>query len=187
MFPHRPEPRQENRMTSRTWIALVAGAGLVLACEQQEEATEAAPAVDVAAEEQAIHDLADQYEQAYDAGDADAVIALYTSEASEIAADGTAEPADANVRRILTDLPGSTISIDAERTVVASSGDVAYESGTYTVTAMGPDSQPMPATMRYLVALRKVDGAWKLDFTMSSNPIGAAGGDTTATAETTAP
>src|SRR3990172_5564919 len=109
-------------MLNRTWIALLTLAGLVLACEQQaaetEEATE--PAVRVAAEEQAIRDFADQYEQAYNSGTPDAVIALYTSESSETAADGTAEPHDASVRATMSEAPGSTISIDHERTVVAS-------------------------------------------------------------------
>jgi len=167
-------------MPSRTWIAFLTLAVLALACEQQAEETEemAEPAVDVAAEEQAIRDFADGYEQAYNSGNADAVIALYTGESSEIAADGTAEPHDASVRATMSENPGSTIAIDHERTVVASSGDLAYDMGTYTITVVGPDSQPMPLTMRYLVGLRKVDGAWKLDVTMSSNPIPAP--DTTA-------
>jgi ketosteroid isomerase-like protein len=171
-------------MPSRTWIALLTIAGLALACEQQAGETEetAEPAVDLAAEEQAIRDFADQYEQAYNSGNPDAVIALYTSESSEIAADGTAEPHDASVRATMSESPGSTISIDHERTVVASSGDLAYDMGTFTITAIGPDSQPIPLTMRYLVGLKKVDGAWKLDVTMASNPIGGMtpGVDTTA-------
>ena len=172
-------------MPSRTWIALLSLAGFVLACQPAAEEPDATtePAVDVAAEEQALRDLADQYEQAISSGQADAVIALYTPDAIEIAHDGTAQPAAEAVRTMMGETPaGSTATIAPERTTVASSGDIAYETGTFSLSTIGPDSQPMTMTQRYLVTFKKVDGAWRADVVMGSAPLAEG-----ATAETTTP
>jgi uncharacterized protein (TIGR02246 family) len=148
-----------------------------LACEQQaaEQAATEEAAVDPAAEVDAIHALADSYEQAFNAGDKAAVLALYTPGATEIMADGTTATAAENVEATMGDsATGATISIEPERTEVSEAGDMGYDMGTYTITAPGPDGQTVSQTMRYLVTVKKVDGAWKLDAVMGSAPIEAA-------------
>jgi uncharacterized protein (TIGR02246 family) len=164
-------------------LAAVATLTLLVACQEQatEQGETTEPAVDVAAEEASIRTLGDTYEQAWNAGDVDAVIALYTSDATEIAHDGTTMPASESVRATATANPGSTVSIDPDRTTVAASGDVAYETGTFTITATGPDGQPIAMTQRYLVAFKKVDDTWKADIVMSSAPLAAASAEGTTT------
>ena len=159
------------------FLTLIPAAALVLACQQAatEQAETTEPAVDLAAEEQAIHALADGYEEAFSAGNVDAVLAMYTSDATENSPDGTAAPAADAVRTTMSQTPpGSTFTIEHEKTVISSSGDVAYDMGTFTIAGTGPDGQTFTETHRYLVGLEKVDGAWKLDATMSSMPVGAA-------------
>lgn len=175
-------------MPSRTWIAPLALAAFLFACEQptEETAEMAEPAVDVAAEEQAIRDLADRYEQAYNAADANAVLAMYTSDAIVIQPDGTAEPASTGVPNDMSELPpGATLSIDPESTAIAASGDLAYQTGTSTVTIPSADGTTITSTARYLVTFKKDNAEWKVSAVMLSAPIDAAGGDTEGAAPTT--
>ena len=161
------------------FLTLIPAAALVLACQQAatEQAETTEPAVDLAAEEQAIRAFADSYEEAVAAGNTDAVIGMYTADATTAAHDGTAAPAADAVRTMMASTPpGATFTIDHETIVIASSGDLAYDAGTYTVAGTGPDGQTFTETHRYLVALEKVDGAWKLGATMDSAPVGAAAG-----------
>jgi ketosteroid isomerase-like protein len=58
---------------------------------------------------------------------------------------------------------GATLSIDMEESRVAESGDVAYSSGTSTVTMTGEDGQEMSQTMRWVAGFERVDGQWKVD------------------------
>lgn len=149
----------------------------IVACQQPAERTDQAtePVVDTAAETDSIHRFADRYEQAYNAGDAAALVAMYTEDAIAIV-DGTLEPARDGIRNAMETIPrGTTLSVDHERTVVAASGDVAYDMGTTTVTLPAPGGGATPLTQRYIVALRKVDGEWKLDAVMASAPIGPSG------------
>jgi uncharacterized protein (TIGR02246 family) len=166
-------------MPSRNWIAPFALAAFLFACEQptEETAEVAEPAVDVAAEEQALRDLGDRYEQAYNAGDANAVLAMYTSDAILIAHDGTVEPASTGVPNDLAELPpGATLSIDDENISVAASGDLAYNYGTSTVTIPSADGTTITSSVRFLVTFKKDNAEWKASAVMLSAPIAAAGG-----------
>ena len=51
-----------------------------------------------------------------------------------------------------------------ETTEVSESGDVAYSSGTSTVTVPGAEgAEGMSETMRWVAGFKRVDGAWKID------------------------
>jgi ketosteroid isomerase-like protein len=50
-----------------------------------------------------------------------------------------------------------------EEMQVAESGDVAYGSGTSTVTVTSPDGQETSETMRWVAGFERVDGQWKVD------------------------
>lgn len=156
--------------TSIAWLAVIA----LVACQQRTEETGemTEPAVDVAAESRAIDQLRDHYAEVFNAGDVEGVLATYTSDAVEIAGDGSAQTASSSVRNTMGSAPGARISIDTEKVEVASSGDLAYDRGTYTITSAGPDGQTISQTFRYLVVLKKDGGEWKLAGTMSSAPIG---------------
>lgn len=171
-------------MHLRTWAALLGMASFVLACQQaSEQATTESPesaAVDVAAEEEALHALADQYEQSFAARDANALAGYFTPDAVWIAHDGTrtegAEGLLAQYTAMFESPGAATIDIQPERTVVAESGDVAYEVGSATVTATDPDGQALPPqTTQYLVTFAKGDdGQWKLTSGMDTAPAAEA-------------
>ena len=58
--------------------------------------------------------------------------------------------------------PAFALSFEADRVEVARSGDLAYETGSYTMTMTGPDKKPATEKGHYVVVWRKgADGAWK--------------------------
>jgi uncharacterized protein (TIGR02246 family) len=175
-------------MRIRTLTTLLAAAGLALACEQpaQEtgETTETADTtrqtVDVAAEEEAIRGLADRYETAFGAKDVEALSTMWVDDAVSIQHDGTEFSGTQAIRdSYTTDFEGTStqsFEINPAETVVASSGDVAYEIGTYTVRGTTTDGTPIEQTHRYLVTFRKDGGEWKLAHGMDTAPLAPEGG-----------
>jgi uncharacterized protein (TIGR02246 family) len=172
-------------MSIRTLISLLAVVGLALACEQQpaEETGETMEptktTVDVAAEEQAIHDSVDRYEQAWAAKDIEALSTMYVDDAVWIDNEGTELSGIQELRDEWTQHFANTTIQSAEinptRTIVASSGDIAYEIGSYTVRGTMTDGTVLEETHRYLVTYRKDDGAWKLAYGMATAPLAPEG------------
>ena len=73
--------------------------------------------------------------------------------------------------------PAFALSFAADTVVVARSGDLAYETGNYTMTMTGPDNRPATEQGHYVVVWRKqADGAWKVavDVPVSDPPAGPA-------------
>src|SRR5688500_5971184 len=133
---------EELTMHLRTWAPLLGMAAFMISCEQAtEQAATESPAVDVAAEEQAIHALADRYEQEFAAKNVEAIVGMFTPDAVWIVHDGTRTEGAEGLRAQYTTMFGSpgdaTIDIQPETIIVAASGDVAYSVGTATVTATG--------------------------------------------------
>lgn len=59
--------------------------------------------------------------------------------------------------------PNFALSFQADKVVVARSGDLAYETGTYSLTLSGPDQEPSKEAGNYVVVWRKqADGDWKV-------------------------
>lgn len=164
---------------TRSFLCLLTTMALLVACQQRPPADETAtmeePVVDVAAEVEAINQTADRYEQAIAAKDVEALVAFYTDDAIWIAPDGTPTSGANAFRESLTETtsqPGTVaMEITPDRTVVASSGDLAYTIGTYTVTTTAPDGETVQEGHRYVVGLEKVGGEWKVDFVMESSPL----------------
>ena len=174
-------------MHLRTWAALLGMAAFVISCQQaSEQAATESPAVDVAAEEEALNALADQYETEFAAKNTEAIVGHFTPDAVWIAHDGTRTEGAEALRAQYTTMfesPGdATIEIQPEKTIVAASGDVAYTIGTATVTATGPDGQTMSQTTQHIVTFAKGDdGQWKLTGGMDTAPLApAAEGETEA-------
>ena len=150
---------------------LAAGLALTLAaCEQPaQEAGEMEVTADtmaaVSAEAQ-LDSLRMNYEAAWAARDWTAISGMMTADYQEIGPEGVLDYDQAVA--MMTDsanMPpeGATLSIDMEENQVAESGDVAYSSGTSTVTMTGPDGQEMSETMRWVAGFEMVDGQWKVD------------------------
>lgn len=141
-------------------------------------ALEETPIVDVAAEEAALQALGDSYVQAVAAKDIDTLVNFWTEDVVGIAHDGTTMTGHEAIRASYTEqfsAEGSpSMEIVPERRAVASSGDLAYEIGTYTMTMTGADGAATSSSYRYVVGYQKIDGAWKVDFSMDSAPLPAA-------------
>ena len=183
-------------MRIRSLTICLALAAMALACEQRAveegetvETTE--PAVDVAAEEEALSALADRYEQVFAAKDIDGLTGLWTDDAVWVRHDGTEVSGTQALRDAYTqEFAGTstqTFQVDPAETVVAESGDVAYERGTYTVRATTPDGSTIEETYRYLVTFRKENGEWKLASAMDTAALAAAGETAPDTAAMEAP
>jgi len=129
-----------------------------------------APAVDLAAEEQAVRDASAQWMQAVQAKDWAAAAAVF-------APDGMAFPENqqplvgpAAIQAFweadAAEMPG-TVSWAADNVVVASAGDMALEIGTWTMT-----SDAASDTGKYITVWQKIDGQWKAraDMGVSTQP-----------------
>ncbi|HJR52879.1 MAG TPA: nuclear transport factor 2 family protein [Gemmatimonadota bacterium] len=151
---------------------IVMGLALMLgACEQAGTETgemEEAPADSIAAvdDEAALDELRTSYEDAWEAGDMNAVLGMMTSDYQEIGPEGTMDYDQLSA--MLSDsanMPpaGATLSIETHTMEIAESGDIAYASGVSTVTAPGPDGQEMSESSQWVAGFEKEDGQWKID------------------------
>jgi ketosteroid isomerase-like protein len=144
-------------------LMLVAAACGALAAGCAKPAPEA-PAVDLAAEAQAVRDRSAAWmalAQAKDAAGiasgilATNVVTMYDGVINEGAAAFQAT-AEANIAA----KPNSTISWTTDEVHVAASGDLAYELGTGTDDADGA-GEAAPTTGRYVTVWTKADGTWR--------------------------
>ena len=153
------------------WILILALLASVAACQQQggEEAgtTEETPAVDAATVEQSIRDAADSYEQAALAGDVEGLSSTYADDAIMMPpgmpkAEGIDAVRAAYQQMYAAGNPTSA-SLDSETIVVAESGDVAYEVGTFSFSGPGPDGTEMTDNGKYMAIWKPTaDGTWKI-------------------------
>lgn len=132
--------------------------------EAKEEPKAAAPAVDLAAEEQAIRNRSAEWMNYANAKDA-ATIAndVYASDAIT-AYDGTVRRGTAEIlagaNKDFAARPNSVISWTSDQVRVASSGDLALEIGSLTLDPDGEGKKP--ATRGAFVTVwAKVDGKWR--------------------------
>jgi ketosteroid isomerase-like protein len=152
---------------------LLLGIAVALAaCEQQ--ATETGEMEDTftddtasaASAEAQLDSLRIRYEEAWNAGDMDAIGNMMTSEYQEIGPEGVMNYDQAiAMMSDSANMPpeGATLSIETEVLEVAESGDVAYGAGVSTVTMPGADGQEMSESSRWVAGFKRVDGEWKLD------------------------
>jgi uncharacterized protein (TIGR02246 family) len=127
----------------------------------------AAPAGLSAADEAAVRGVDESWAKAATAGDANAVGALYASDAT-IMAPGMAS-VKGEATKFWSDFFGS-MNVQAELTTatVEGRGDLAFASGTYrmTLTPKKPGAKPYPTEEgKYLEVLKKqADGSWKIAY-----------------------
>ena len=173
-------------MNTRILIVAALAASLLLAgcAKPQEEAKEepAAPAIDLAAEEQAIRTRSAEWMNYANAKDA-ATIAndVYAADAITVF-DGTVRRGTAEIlagaQQDYAARPTGVVSWTSDQVRVASSGDLAVEIGSVTVDPDGDGKAP--ATRGAFVTVwAKTDGKWRA--------IADAGTDNEKTAEAAAP
>ena len=149
-------------MTNRILVlGALAAALLATGCAKQEAA---APAIDLAAEAQAVRDRSAEWMKLAQAKDAAGiaggilatnVVTMYDGVVNESAAAAQATSEANNAAR-----PNSTISWTTDEVHVAASGDLAYELGTSTEDADG-DGEAAPTTGRFVTVWTKADGTWR--------------------------
>lgn len=143
-------------MQRRKLVGLI---GLVIAgCAAPEPA---APPVDVVAEAQAVRDASMAWLAAVQARD-------FAAAAANFAPDGYSFPEhrdplmgpaaiQADFEAQWAKTPSATLSWTVDNVVVAASGDLAMELGSFTFTDAGEEDRG-----KYITVWRKVDGAWKV-------------------------
>jgi uncharacterized protein (TIGR02246 family) len=148
-------------------IALLA---LVLAgCAREGE--EAAQQIEMGAAEMAALTAAfDQvrtaFEQAYETGDATALAGLYTDDGTQLPPLEALRQGKAAIEEAYRLQFGQTASRDIVITALTrgASGDIAYEIGTFTITAqVTGQAEPLREDGKYLVvSMKQADGSWKI-------------------------
>jgi uncharacterized protein (TIGR02246 family) len=151
-------------------IFTMLAAGLLLAgCAKKEEAPPppaepAAPAVDIAAEEQAIRNRSAEWMNFANAKDIASVVKVFSPDVIT-AYDGTVQRGLAEVQagaeRGLKENPNSVIAWSTTGVRVAASGDLAVETGNITIDPDGEGKKPA-TTGVFVTAWEKVDGAWRV-------------------------
>jgi uncharacterized protein (TIGR02246 family) len=146
----------------RTFV-LVAAVALV-ACAQPAPAP--APPPDTrAADEAALRATIKDWAAAAQAKDAARFTSFYTEDAVVMLAgapDISGMPAiREGIGHMMSD-PAFSLSFEPASVVVARSGDLAYETGPYSMTMTGLDKKPARETGHYVAVWRKqADGTWK--------------------------
>lgn len=149
-------------MSTRTLIMMAAAASLLaLGCAKQEAA---APAVDLAAEEQAIRDRSAEWMGYAQAKDVAAMVnGIYTADAITLF-DGTirrgAAEIQAGAEKELVEAPDLQVSWTTTAVKVAASGDLAWETGDVSVDADGA-GEGAAETGSFITVWTKVDGQWR--------------------------
>lgn len=149
-------------MTTRTWVLTALAASLLAAgCAKQEVA---APAVDLAAEAQAVRDRSAAWMQLSQARDVAGVVdGVFTADAVTIS-DGNIRKGTAEIRAEIeaetAAAPNATISWTTNHVHVAASGDLAYELGSF---SFDPDGAGEAAAEEgeFVTVWTKVDGTWR--------------------------
>ena len=144
----------------RAIIALLVTGILLAGCAAKESGS---AAVDVAAEQQAIKDRSAAWMQAVQAKDAGTVAGSFYSKEALVAYDGSIsrgrDAIKVGLENDFASSPETTVSWTSDAVNVASSGDLAYETGTITRDPDGSGPQPA-VTGAFVTVWRKIEGEW---------------------------
>ncbi len=117
-----------------------------------------------AADEKTIRDLDAAWSQAANGKDADKTASFYADDASMLPSNAPIVNGKAQIReswaRFMA-LPGFSIKFGPTKIVVAKSGDLAYDVGTYQSTANDDKGQTIVTVGKYVVNWEKRGGQWK--------------------------
>jgi len=132
-----------------------------------------APAVDTAAEAQAVRDRSAEWLKLAQAKDAAGIASgVYTSDAVTLF-DGTIRHGAAEIQSGMeaetAAMPNATISWTTSDVRVSSSGDMAYETGSWTFDPDGDGEQPADSG-EFVTVWVKVDGAWRAAADAGTSP-----------------
>ena len=154
---------------TRTLLLLSVTALLLPACQVREQpANDAAEAngsaaVDTAADERAIRGHVDHWLRLVKAKDAAGIAELYAEDGAVMPPNAPIGKGRAAIQQTWASMmrtPGFALTFVPEQIVVSSSGDMALDRGTYSLT-FAPDGTTQTDTGKYVVVWRKIGGEWK--------------------------
>ena len=150
-------------------LAAAAMLALVAGCAQKSEV----PAVDLAVEEKAIWDRSAEWMRLAQARDAAAIAnTVFLPDAitvfEGVVRNGSAE-IQAGMEKEYADMPDATISWTTNSVKLASSGDMAWETGAWTLDPDGA-GEAAPISGSFVTVWSKVDGVWRVAADSGSSP-----------------
>ena len=169
---------------TRTLLLLSVTALLLPACQAGEKpanstaGSNAAAAVDAGADEQAIRGHVDRWVELVKAKDAAGIAALYAEDGAVMPPNAPIGKGRAAIQQTWASMmqtPGFDLTIAPEQILVSSSGDMALDRGTYSLT-IAPDGKTMTDTGKYVVVWRKIGGEWKAAADIFNSDLPASGG-----------
>ena len=152
--------------------ALITVAALT-ACQQAETAEQAHARMQMESDsaQVAITARGEAFAAAVNAGQADAVAAMYTDDAVLMPPDMPAVTGRDNIRAtfaaMMGQMPGMRIAFDVQD--VAANGPLAVERGAWIITLAAPDGASTEMRGKYLVAWHKMDGEWMMAWDIWNN------------------
>jgi uncharacterized protein (TIGR02246 family) len=161
----------------RTFVLV--GAAALTACAQPPAAQPTAPPDSRAAEEAALRTVIGEWSASAQAKDAAKFVSFYAEDAvvmMENAPDINGMPAIREGIGGMMQDPNFALSFGPDKVVVARSGELAYETGTYSMTMTGGDKKPATQKGHYVAVWQKqADGSWKavVDAPVSDPPADA--------------
>ncbi len=119
-----------------------------------------------AADEAAIRAAVKEWSAAAQAKDADKFGSFYAEDAALLLENAPDINGKAALREAIGGMmqdPNFALSFEADKVVVARSGDLAYETGSYSMTLSDAKKKPSTQTGHYVVVWqREADGSWKV-------------------------
>jgi uncharacterized protein (TIGR02246 family) len=145
---------------------LVALVLALAACAQPQPAPSPTATTDTrAADESAIRAAVKEWSAAAQAKDPEKFSSFYAEDAVVMlgnSPDFSGKPAIREALGGMMQDPNFALSFENDKVVVARSGDLAYETGTYTMTMSDPKKKPATEKGHYVVVWQKqADGTWK--------------------------
>jgi uncharacterized protein (TIGR02246 family) len=161
-------------------IGFLASAVALAACAQQPAPAPSATPDTRAADEATLRALIKEWSASAQAKDSAKFVGFYADDATVMLANAPDVKGLPAIREALPAMmqdPAFALSFEPDNVVVARSGDLAYETGTYSMTTTGADKKPATESGHYVVVWRKQPGGtWKvvIDAPISDPPAAAA-------------
>lgn len=137
-----------------------------------------AAAVDTAGDEQAIRAHVDHWLQLVKAKDASGIAEIYAEDGAVMPPNAPIGKGRAAIQQTWASMmrtPGFDLTFNPEQIVISSSGDMALDRGTYTLT-VAPAGTTQTDTGKYVVVWRKIGGDWKAVADIFNSNLPASGG-----------
>jgi uncharacterized protein (TIGR02246 family) len=122
-------------------------------------------AKDASADEQAIRALDTAWSHAAETKDLDKTVSFYADDASILPPNMPIAAGKNAIRAVWSQflsMPGFSITFAPSKVVIAKSGDMAYEIGTFQTTVNDAQGKPTSSVGKFVVNWQKRDGQWKV-------------------------